>query len=694
MASVSAGSRVAAGSVLVFFLSLFGVRCQGAERAIPVKIGSAVEVLTGPWKFHPGDNPAWAQPGLDDSNWGTMDLTPPPGSIDPSIGASGFVPGWTSRGYPHLTHYAWYRIHLNLDNEAAATPEGALSLTMPIDFDDAYQVFVNGQLIGEFGKFRPDGVTYYNAQPRGFALPAGVRSGPITIAIRMWMDKATPLIASDAGGLHGPPMLGQAKSIDAMLHLGWDAVNRTELGNFLIIFLMLTGSVLGFTLFHLDRKEHAYLWLALACISIFLGRLTVVLGYYTLLVGLVPETFVQDIFLQPLTLGLWTMFWASWFGIGNLGRIGRIAFWLVCAEAISVAALRPPLFGSVIPASASAWIEPLSLILKLGLGCLLLWVTVKGIRRRASGGWLALAPILLTVIWEYQEELAVIHLPTIFTLGGLTFTIGSLASVLMIALISILLMRRFIQGQREQEWLRLELEHARQVQQVLIPENLPSISGFDLASEYRPAQQVGGDFFQIIPLRGGGVLAVIGDVSGKGMPAAMTVSLLVGTLRTLVDFTTSPGEILSKMNQRMTSRTEGGFTTCLVLRVEPDGHFVVANAGHLSPYVNGHELTVEGGLPLGLNSDSTYPETEFRLATGQQLTVLTDGVVEARAANGELLGFARTCAMACRSAEKIAQAAQEFGQEDDITVLTLKRLAIGEEAAIRVSTTVLATEMG
>jgi serine phosphatase RsbU (regulator of sigma subunit) len=264
----------------------------------------------------------------------------------------------------------------------------------------------------------------------------------------------------------------------------------------------------------------------------------------------------------------------------------------------------------------------------------------------------------------------------------------------MLTIVSVLMMRRFIRSQREREQWRMEIEQARQVQQVLIPEDLPSVQGFALASEYRPAQQVGGDFFQILPLKNGGVLAVIGDVSGKGMPAAMTVSLLVGTLRTLSEFTTSPGEILAAMNVRMLSRTGGGFTTCLVLRVESNGRVFVANAGHLAPYLDGQELEVENGLPLGLSADTHYPETEFRLAVGAQLTLLTDGVSEARSATGELLGFAKTAAMARKSAEAIAQAAQDFGQEDDITVLTVKRLAMGEEPAIRVATSVLAAELG
>ncbi len=141
------------------------------------------------------------------------------------------------------------------------------------------------------------------------------------------------------------------------------------------------------------------------------------------------------------------------------------------------------------------------------------------------------------------------------------------------------------------------------------------------------------------------MLVIIGDVSGKGMPAAMTVSLLVGTVRTLAHYTQSPGEILAAMNHRMLARSNGGFTTCLVLRADPDGKLTIANAGHIAPYLAGKELPLENGLPLGLAAETTYTESTFQLSQGQQLTLLTDGVVEARDKAGALFGFERTAAI-------------------------------------------------
>jgi serine phosphatase RsbU (regulator of sigma subunit) len=232
---------------------------------------------------------------------------------------------------------------------------------------------------------------------------------------------------------------------------------------------------------------------------------------------------------------------------------------------------------------------------------------------------------------------------------------------------------RFTRTSLQEEGHRRELESARVVQQVLIPEAIPQVPGFAIESVYKPAGEVGGDFFQILATQDGGVLAIIGDVSGKGMPAAMTVSLLVGTVRTLAHYTQSPGEILAAMNQRMLGRSQGGFTTCLVLRADADGALTVANAGHIAPYLTGKELPLENGLPIGIAPGIKYPENIFSLLPDARLTLITDGVPEAtNPTTRELFGFDRTTAISNQSAEAISAAAQQFGQEDDITVLTLQ----------------------
>jgi serine phosphatase RsbU (regulator of sigma subunit) len=247
----------------------------------------------------------------------------------------------------------------------------------------------------------------------------------------------------------------------------------------------------------------------------------------------------------------------------------------------------------------------------------------------------------------------------------------TLTDTLLLLALAYAVYRYSAENQKHQARLEEEIRNAREVQQVLIPDAIPEVPGFKVASVYKPAEEVGGDFFQILPLQGGGMLVVIGDVSGKGMPAAMTVSLLVGTVRTLAHYTQSPAEMLASMNQRMLQRSQGGFTTCLILRVDPDGRATIANAGHLAPYRKNKEIAIEYGLPLGLEGNAKYDESTVQLEANEQLTLVTDGVVEARSRSGELFGFERTAEIATDTAESIAEAAQKFGQFDDITVLTL-----------------------
>jgi hypothetical protein len=259
-------------------------------------------------------------------------------------------------------------------------------------------------------------------------------------------------------------------------------------------------------------------------------------------------------------------------------------------------------------------------------------------------------------------------------IGGWRVRLTALTLTVLGATTLIVLARMLMRDRAEKQRLSTEFESARVVQQVLVPEEIPAMEGFQISALYRPFGEVGGDFFQILPIAEGGVLVAIGDVSGKGMQAAMMVSLLLGKLQVLVETTTSPAEILRGMNHRLEGRSRGGFTTCLVLRVDRDGLATVANAGHIAPYYDGREMAVDGGLPLGLTESAAYTETSFRLEGETQLTLVTDGVVEARAATGELLGFEGTAALSRQTAEAIAQAAQAFGQEDDITVLTVVRV--------------------
>ena len=170
----------------------------------------------------------------------------------------------------------------------------------------------------------------------------------------------------------------------------------------------------------------------------------------------------------------------------------------------------------------------------------------------------------------------------------------------MAATIALLLLRRLLQSVKRQRLMALDVKQAQEVQQVILPEARMALPGLTIESEYRPAREVGGDFFQIIPHKtDGSLLIVAGDVTGKGLKAGMLVALLVGAIRTAARFSDDPVVVLGELNQRLMGRGDAQ-ATCLALRIEADGAVTLANAGHMPPYLNGEPLPMEGALPLGM----------------------------------------------------------------------------------------------
>jgi serine phosphatase RsbU (regulator of sigma subunit) len=157
------------------------------------------------------------------------------------------------------------------------------------------------------------------------------------------------------------------------------------------------------------------------------------------------------------------------------------------------------------------------------------------------------------------------------------------------------------------------------------------------------------------------------------MLAAMRVSVILGILRR--EDALEPGKILERLNDAMMRQGDMGLTTACCVRLERDGHYVVANAGHISPYIAGREVVTAGALPLGIVPDQRYEQLEGLLANGEAFVLMSDGVVEAQSPGKELYGFERLPALTRLAANEIAQTAKLFGQQDDITVMTISCVA-------------------
>ena len=260
---------------------------------------------------------------------------------------------------------------------------------------------------------------------------------------------------------------------------------------------------------------------------------------------------------------------------------------------------------------------------------------------------------------------------------GLAVVISVVLGYTGLVVVSIAESRRRLRVELDKAALDTELAAAREIQRLMVPEMLPPTPGYAIESIYHPAAQVGGDFFQVIPLDGGQTLVVVGDVSGKGLSAAMIVSMIIGMLHTISRISQDPAQILAELNSRLFERKHGGLVTCLAVRLDPSGRVVLANAGHLPPWLNGAEVAFAGSLPLSLLASAAPEQVALEMRLGDRLTLITDGVVEARDMQGALFGFDRTQALMRQETSPLAlaEAAIQYGQDDDLTVISILRTA-------------------
>jgi serine phosphatase RsbU (regulator of sigma subunit) len=253
--------------------------------------------------------------------------------------------------------------------------------------------------------------------------------------------------------------------------------------------------------------------------------------------------------------------------------------------------------------------------------------------------------------------------------------------------------QRLKQEAHARERVEQELHVARQIQQASLPEAVPALVGWDISPNYRPAREVGGDFYDFLELEDGRLGLVVGDATGKGVPAALVMSTTCGMLRAVTQASDySPGEVLQRVNEALATRIPANmFVTCFYGVLDPkSGSFAYANAGHDLPYVrrggDAEELMARG-MPLGLMPGMTYEEKEIELEAGEAALFYSDGLVEAHNPEGEMFGFPRLQTLVAEHAkgeplvdflmeELYSFTGERWEQEDDITLVTLQRVAL------------------
>jgi serine phosphatase RsbU (regulator of sigma subunit) len=652
-------------------------------------LGKGVAPLDGPWQFHLGDDPTWATPGIDDATghkgWEQLTAAAP----------------WGTQGHPGYTGYAWYRRQLNVSPAPGAPPN--VTLLIPA-IDDVYELFWNGVSVGQLGSFPPRVDLQFGIPAQIYGL-GPVRSG--VLAVRVFKLPSMSVDDGTAGGFEGLPLAGSPEGIETQkeaLNFRWLRSRQFVFG---LTSLYGLASILSFIAWLRDRKQRLLFWMAAYT---FMPTLELVLGGVRLPVSGVWLTWLIQTAISLRELCQWFLliYLLQLDAHTKLMRAVRIAACIgVLAGSLDGALAfafhfnMPTVPIQIADAMLTAVILPLELI-----PVLLVIFAILQRQQLDSARWLVAIFALLSGTWYSFGNIvdqgirfthwtlgARMHQP-LFTLLGNSFNVQILLRTLLFLAIVYAVIRYSIANRRRQTNLEREFQNARELQQILVPETLPAIPGFTLTSAYRPAQEVGGDFFQIIPLEGGlqgSTLIVLGDVSGKGLQAAMTVSLIVGAVRTLAKFAPQPAQMLAEINQRLHGRLQGGFATCIAVLLNPDGSCILSSAGHPAPFLNQRELELPGALPLGLDLTASYQQVNVQLREGDHFSLYTDGLLEARNQSGELYGFERLEVLfgTRPSASQASDEAVAFGQEDDVTVLTLTRVAAGEESVTLLSAPVL-----
>jgi hypothetical protein len=612
--------------------------------------------LDGPWRFHVGDDPRWAESGLDDSAWATVTLNAP----------------LTEQGIDAYSGYGWYRLRLRTDQLARFKYNpGNSSLDLLVTGNSVGQtaVYFGGVEAGHT-KGMTANPSMYQSLPLVVHVPAVAADGTIVIAIRTW---AGSKIAIRRGLVNKVELGGQddiAERLASAIARLWD---QQLVAGILVSFLFLCVAMLGATLYLAQRNHAEYLWLALLCLSV-------------TLMGTSESAWALE--LLPLSVFSVINLWA-----GRVFMAATLEFifhftgrdYRHVVRAFQMFALLLPVVSLI---GMQQTYEYLSVFAEIAFTALITVLLFRAWRKGRPDAGIMLLPFFLAAtadstgtVLDYAVErkwiaarFALHH----FHFGPIEFPISVVAYTVFLFSLLAVIFHRFIHVSQEEQRSTAEIEAARSVQSLLIPTQLPSNHNFLLESAYLPVNGVGGDFFQVLPQPDGSILIVVGDVSGKGLQAAMNASTLVGALRN--ELSHDPATVLNNLNHVLVGagslpgsgeRPVLSFATCVCARIYPDGMMTIANAGHLHPYRDGRELDLSADLPLGVIPGNQYEEAEFELKVGDRLIFLSDGVVEASNSEGELFGFERTQQVSNESARYIAQTAKRFGQNDDITVVSI-----------------------
>ncbi len=656
--------RLRRAAFLVFLLAMAaGVAAVAQERSAPVFDATTLRQptdLESTWLVKAGDDPAWAQTNFDDTGWMRVD------------------PRQTLKVYfPHdRPSIVWYRLHVKVAPNQTGLALAEFNLT------SAFEIFVNGARVMKAGDVAPYKPTAFGARLLTPIPDEAIHTGSLVIALRLYIS-GNEWVSAFPGLYPYNLTLGQEAALSNHIWL-------VTIGDHALTWLYQLGSLalglIALALFAAERQHREYLWMGL------LGLIVAVdapLLFYEMFHNLPAWSAYVDALIPILTLVFETLMYLAFLRV-------PVFRWMQTLLVLSAAGL---LFGAMEKVRGTG--SNISMVASMLPGAILFAGVIPVLlivhwRRGNSEAGILLIPALIQSLAVYigfgvfivstvpawaQTALRIQTAVFQRQVGPFAFSVVDLTGCIFVLTLALIIVLRSTRIAQQRAKLETEMAAAREMQQVMLPEAIETGPGFQVETAYEPAQQVGGDFFQILPAAEGALLVVIGDVAGKGLPAAMLVSVLVGAIRGVAEYTSEPAELLASLNQRLAGRVGGSFATALAARIHPDGRVLIANAGHLPPYVDGREVELPGALPLGVKADAQYETVRVQLAAGARVTFYSDGIVEAQNTEGELFGFERCGELAMQPVAKIVDAARRFGQQDDMTVIAVTRVAAAAEVA-------------
>ncbi|HEY1212149.1 MAG TPA: SpoIIE family protein phosphatase [Bryobacteraceae bacterium] len=631
-----------------------------------------VASLDGLWRFHTGDDPAWAAPNFDDSQWPLL-------RSDEE---------WGQQGYKNYGGFAWYRF-------TVAVPDGSRDWSIYLGpMETGYQLFVDGRLAGSFGPIQSS--RNYAISSRVFDLSPASASGPHTfhIAIRAWH---APYWAEFAqGGFYSSSCFGDSRFIARRAttdrSLQW---NRFVDEYTYAVLSTLVGLVV-LVLFFIRRQEREYLWFALLLLA---NAIDIALGISRdlALIPLPVFDFV-DGFVRSAAL-----FAALAFFSVVLRTPRSRSWWLI----VALLFISPPTIVFLYVFNITS-VAIAGLLGTLAVLPAIVWILVSLLKRSLQRDRDAVILLVPTLLWQGFPLIDNILLIT-WQLGWQRWTAywafplltkpfvlrpGPAVGTIYIFALLLFLIRRFSLARQEETRLASELESAHSIQRTLVPPISTSFGGYDLNGLSLPSEEVGGDLVDLVLLPNQSVLAYVADVSGHGLPASILMGMIKTAVRTiLLESSDDSASLLASLCDRLnralpTVKAPHMYATLSAICLAPDGRVQYTLAGHPSIlHYRASSRTVQTitchQLPVGLLPVDAYLSHSLQMEQGDLLAIATDGILEAANAQQEEFGSDRIAALLTQLPgqdlaslrDSIVSAAQAFGkQADDQTILLVRRV--------------------